>query len=118
MSHSGHSARAIIQVRKGAPAKLLVGTDLLSKLGYFVQALEEGSNCDALNAGACKSDDRKSKIGVTVPEVTQWNVDNCDIPSISVLKSDSGDSKVDATNQIFLDIANIYSYCRFGKFHH
>ena len=35
LSRSGHSARAIIQVQKGAPAKLLVGTDLLSKLGYY-----------------------------------------------------------------------------------
>ena len=50
LSRSGHSATAIIQVQKGAPAKLLVGTDLLSKLGYyFVQALEESNNCNTLD---------------------------------------------------------------------
>ena len=99
LSCSGHSATAIIQVQKGATAKLLVSTDLLSKLGYFfVQALEKGNSCDTLNAGVRKSDDRESKVDATVSEVTQWNDDNnCDIPSIGVHKSDSGDSKVDAT---------------------
>ena len=91
MSHSGHSTRAIIQVQKGAPAKLLVGTDLLPKLGYyFVQASGESSNCNvldnALDASVHKSDDRERK-----DEVTQGNVDNCDIPSIGVHKSDNGD---------------------------
>ena len=47
MGRSGYSTKAIIQVQKGAPANLLVGTDLLSKLGYiFVQASEEGDDCD------------------------------------------------------------------------
>ena len=39
-----HSATTIMQVQKGAPAKLLVGTDLLSKLRYFfAQASKEDS---------------------------------------------------------------------------
>ena len=50
MSHLEHSARAIIQVQKGAPAKLLVATDLLPKLGYyFVQVSGESSNCNVLD---------------------------------------------------------------------
>lgn len=40
VSRSGYSTRAIIQVQKGAPAKLLVGTDLLPKLGYFLFRLQ------------------------------------------------------------------------------
>ena len=60
LSHSKHSARAIIQVQKGVPAKLLVGTDLLSKLGYyFVQALEESNNRNILDASVHKLDDRE-----------------------------------------------------------
>ena len=102
MSHSGHSARAIIQVQKGAPAKLLMGTDLLPKLGYyFVQASGESSNCNVLDnvldASVHKSDDRERKVDATVPEVTQGNNDNCDIPSIGVHKLDNEDGKVDAT---------------------
>ena len=47
VGRSGYSTKAIIQVQKGSPAKLLVGIDLLSKLGYnFVQASEEGDDCD------------------------------------------------------------------------
>ena len=34
VGRSGYSTKAIIQLQKGALAKLLVGTDLLSKLGY------------------------------------------------------------------------------------
>ena len=75
-----------------------MGTDLLSKLGYyFVQASEESSNCNALDASVHKSDDRESKVDATVSEVTQGNVGNCDTPSIGVHKSDNGDGKVDAT---------------------
>ena len=98
VSRSGHSARAITQVQKGAPAKLLVDTNLLSKLGYyFVQASEESTNCNAFDASVHKSDDKERKVNATVPEVTQENVDNCDTPSIGVHKSDSGNGKVDAT---------------------
>ena len=75
-----------------------MGTDLLSKLGYyFVQASEESSNCNALDASVHKSDDRERKVDVTVPEVTQGNVNNSDTPSIGVHKSDNEDGKVDAT---------------------
>ena len=70
LSRSGHSARAIRQVQKGAPAKLLVGTDLLSKLGYyFVPASEESNNCNTLDASVHKLDDRERKIDATVAEL-------------------------------------------------
>ena len=36
-------------MQKGAPAKLLVGTDLLSQLGYlFIQTSEDNHDCDML----------------------------------------------------------------------
>ena len=75
-----------------------MGTNLLSKLGYYlVQASEESSNCNALDASVHKLDDRESKVDATVPELAQQNGDDCDIPVISVYKSDNGDGKVDAT---------------------
>ena len=36
MSRPGYSTLAVVQVQSGAPAKLLVGTDLLSRLGHFL----------------------------------------------------------------------------------
>ena len=36
MSHPGYSTSVVVQVQSGALAKLLVGTDLLSRLGYFL----------------------------------------------------------------------------------
>ena len=50
MSRPGYSTSAVIQVQKGAPAKLLIGTDLLSQLGYlFIQSTDE-DDCDMLTA--------------------------------------------------------------------
>ena len=49
MSRPGYSTSAVVQVQSGAPAKLLVGTDLLSRLGYFfVQASEDYHDLDML----------------------------------------------------------------------
>ena len=36
MSQPGYSTSAVVQVQSGAPAKLLVGMDLLSQLRYFL----------------------------------------------------------------------------------
>ena len=48
---------------KGGPAKLLVVTDLLSKLGYiFVQPSEEGDDFDILNASAHNLDEGENKL--------------------------------------------------------
>ena len=49
MSRPGYSTSAVVQVQKGAPAKLLVGTDLLSQLGYFfIQTSEDSNDSDML----------------------------------------------------------------------
>ena len=49
MSRPGYSTSAVVQVQSGAPAKLSVGTDLLSRLGYFfVQASEDDHDLDML----------------------------------------------------------------------
>ena len=92
LSRSGHSARAIIQVQKGAPAKLLVGTDLLSKLGYyFIQALEESNNCNTLDASVHKSDNGDGKVDATVSELAQPN----DVLGAGINNLDDTQDKVD-----------------------
>ena len=46
---SGHEVTATVQVQKGAPTKLLIGTDLLSQLGFlFVKTELEGGDLDLL----------------------------------------------------------------------
>ena len=53
MSRPGYSISAMVQVQSGAPAKLLVGADLLSQLGYFfVQASEDDHDLDMLASGS------------------------------------------------------------------
>ena len=53
-----------------------MGTDLLSKLGYyFIQALEESNNCNTLDASVHKSDNGDGKVDATVSELAQPNVD-------------------------------------------
>ena len=53
-----------------------MGTDLLSKLGYyFVQALEESNNRNTLDVSVHKLDDRERKVDATVSELAQQNVD-------------------------------------------
>jgi len=43
---------------KGAPAKLLIGTNLLSQLGYFfIQTTEDSKDCDLLTTESSSSDD-------------------------------------------------------------
>ena len=47
LAHSGFVVEAPIQVQKAAPAKLLIGTDVLPELGYFfVQSIVEGEDFD------------------------------------------------------------------------
>jgi len=51
LSRPGYSISAVVQVQKGAPTKLLIGTDLLSQLGYlFIQTSIEGDDHDMLTA--------------------------------------------------------------------
>ena len=47
LAHSGFVVETPIQVQKAAPAKLLIGTDVLPQLGYlFVQSTVEGEDCE------------------------------------------------------------------------
>ena len=48
---SGFVVETPIQVQKAAPAKLLIGTDVLPELGYlFVQSTVEGEDFDLLRS--------------------------------------------------------------------
>ena len=52
LARSGFTMEAVIQVQKGAPASLLVGTDVLPQLGYlFVQSTMEGEDTNLLGSG-------------------------------------------------------------------
>ncbi|XP_065888471.1 uncharacterized protein [Dysidea avara] len=71
VSRLEYSTNALIQVQRGAPAKLLIGTDLLSKLGYlFVQASQMGNDNDMLNDDVSVSDN-DSKVDVVPQEIQQ-----------------------------------------------
>ena len=49
LARSGFVTETLVQVQKGAPAKLLIGTDVLPQLGYlFVQSTMEGEDVDLL----------------------------------------------------------------------
>ena len=69
---------------EGAPAKLLIGTDLLSKLGYlFVQASQTGNDNDMLNESVLVSDNKRD----VVPQETQQNVEGTSEVKSSSLES-------------------------------
>ena len=49
IARPGHEVEAAVQVQKGAPARLLIGTDILPKLGFlFIRAECEGDDVDML----------------------------------------------------------------------
>jgi len=66
MSHPGYTTSAVVQVvqvQKGAPAKLLIGTALLSQLGYFfIQMIEDSRDCDLLMTESSSNDDSSGSI--------------------------------------------------------
>ena len=67
MSRPGYSTSAVIQVQKGAPAMLLIGTDLLSQLGYFfIQMTEDSRDCDLLTTESSSNDDSSGSISQEV----------------------------------------------------
>ena len=68
MNRADYSATALIQIQRGAPAKLLIGTDLLSKLGY--QASQTGNDNDMLSDDVLVSDN-ESKADVVSQETQQ-----------------------------------------------
>ena len=69
---------------EGAPVKLLIGTDLLSKLGYlFVQASQTGNDNDMLNDTVLVSDNKRD----VVPQETRQNVEGTGEVKSSSLES-------------------------------
>ena len=68
---------AVIQVQKGAPASLLVGTDVLPQLGYlFVQSTMEGEDTDLLGSGYGFQPNQ----GIKNISDSQVNKEHCDRP--------------------------------------
>ena len=51
LARSGFIIEAVIQVQKGAPEKLLIGTDILPQLGYlFIQSTMDGKDVNLLGS--------------------------------------------------------------------
>ena len=74
---SGFTMEAVIQVQKGAPASLLVGTDVLPQLGYlFVQSTMEGEDTDLLGTGHGFQPNQ----GIKHISDAQVNKEHCDRP--------------------------------------
>ena len=76
MARSGFVTETLVQVQKGAPAKLLIGTDVLPQLGYlFVQSTMEGEDVDLLR----NEFDSSSVMEESVSGVNPTEMDaNCD----------------------------------------
>ena len=76
LARSGFVTETLVQVQKGAPAKLLIGTDVLPQLGYlFVQSTMEGEDVDLLR----NESDSSSVMEESVSEVNPTEMDaNCD----------------------------------------
>ena len=86
MSRPGYSTSAVVQVQSGAPAKLLVGTDLLSRLGYFfVQASEDDHDLDML---ATESENTLG--GQSIQQQDGSNKERCD--DAAIIESDAADN--------------------------
>jgi len=76
--------RWLWQVQRGAPAKLLIGTDLLSKLGYlFVQASQTGKDSDMLDNDVSVSESKRG-VNVVPQEIVQGVESNGEVKSISM----------------------------------
>ena len=76
LARSGFVVETSIQVQKAAPAKLLIGTDVLPELGYlFVQSTVEGEDFDLLRSKCTNSNDEQENESEVKPEV-KVNYDN------------------------------------------
>lgn len=83
MSHLRYSTSAVVQVQKGVPTKLLLGTDLLFKLGYFfIQTSEDGDDCDMLTT---KSDNDDCAMLATKSDI------NDNLTKSTAIQKDEGD---------------------------
>ena len=90
MNRSGYSTKALIQVQRGAPAKLLIGTDLLSKLGYlFVQASQTGKDSDMLDNDVSVSENKRG-VNVVPQEIGQGIESDGEVKSISMESEGNG----------------------------
>ena len=76
LARLGFVTETLVQVQKGAPAKLLIGSDVLPQLGYlFVQSTMEGEDVDLLR----NEFDSSSVMEESVSEVNPTEMDaNCD----------------------------------------
>ena len=92
LARSGFTMKAVIQVQKGAPASLLVGTDVLPQLGYlFVQSTMEGEDTDLLGSGHGFQPNQ----GIKNISDAQVNKEHCDRP-----KENCNGSEVAGTVQL------------------
>ena len=73
ISHGEHSAECVVQVQKGAPADLLLGTDVHSRLGILVLACDSDNSATDLLSNQCWS--KKTEPDNVVEEPTITNVE-------------------------------------------
>ena len=74
----------MIQVQKGAPARLLIGTDLLSKLGFlFVQTEQEEDDVDLLEEQDCLEDECEVHRELSREQETDKQVGTCSVSGAS-----------------------------------
>ena len=67
LAHPGHEVKAVVQVQREAPARLLIGTDLLSQLGFlFVRTEVDQDDVDLLEdrkLAACSDQPERRESG-------------------------------------------------------
>ena len=63
MERAGHAVDAVVQVHKGAPTDLLLGTDLLPVLGFqLLESQENGASLDLFSSGSKEANTFPSKV--------------------------------------------------------
>jgi len=98
VSRPGYSTSAVVQVQKGAPAKLLIGTDLLSQLGHlFTQTSIEGDDHDMLTATS-GTDDNSTTITAIRDNSTTSTVISDDSTTSATISDNSATSTAISDN--------------------
>ena len=91
MACLGFVVEAAIQVQEAAPAKLLIGTDILPQLGYlFIQSTMEGEDLNLLRSKCNNSSDEQENASEAQPEV----IGNCNTEETTNVASESDCSQV------------------------
>ena len=91
LARSGFVVEAPVQVQKAAPAKLLIGTDILPQLGYlFIQSTMEGEDLNLLRNKCNSSSDEQENASEARPEV----IGNCETEETTNVASGSDCSQV------------------------